>query len=461
MTWTTALSMITDDCVFEATGPAPDGVQHKGRDEIREAWQPIFADTDSRFEVEESLASRRPGCRALGVQLERRAHPRRRPVQGPRRQGLREARLREGLTMTTDRHRRVAPQCARRDTAIRGRHRRRPMGRCRRHAKAGPCASSSTTSSPATCGPPQLGSGRTIADVGSDARRRHAGRRPGRGVRPFGEVGGGRLRGAGCARRAVCCLVRPRARFGVRRPPLHRRVDPRMGSGVGDRAADAISIRSSSMPVGRCVRPQLALAAGQRRVRRRAGVAQRRRAIRRRSLLERTWPTALMDQAQSIRLGSRRGQPLRRRRRSRSSGALSSRARQRADRADLGDVPDRRHRPMRTAISQAVTDLKVAAGRVIKGHKIGLTSKAMRSLTNATEPDYGTMFDNWFVMEGSVVPRSTMNRPLVEVELAFVLKEPLVGPGRQRRRRHPGDRFRAAAHRDRRHPPGRAAGPTR
>ncbi|MGZ4761000.1 MAG: 2-oxo-hept-4-ene-1,7-dioate hydratase, partial [Ilumatobacteraceae bacterium] len=51
-------------------------------------------------------------------------------------------------------------------------------------------------------------------------------------------------------------------------------------------------------------------------------------------------------------------------------------------------------------ISQAVTDLKVAAGRVIKGHKIGLTSKAMRVLTNATEPDYGTMFDNWFVMEG-------------------------------------------------------------
>ncbi len=30
-------------------------------------------------------------------------------------------------------------------------------------------------------------------------------------------------------------------------------------------------------------------------------------------------------------------------------------------------------------ISQAVTALKVAGGRVIKGHKIGLTSKAMRS----------------------------------------------------------------------------------
>ncbi len=79
-------------------------------------------------------------------------------------------------------------------------------------------------------------------------------------------------------------------------------------------------------------------------------------------------------------------------------------------------------------ISMLVTELKVAAGRIVKGHKIGLTSKAMRSLTGATEPDYGTMFDNWFVAEGSVVPRGRMNRPLVEVEIAFVLKEPLVGP---------------------------------
>ena len=54
-------------------------------------------------------------------------------------------------------------------------------------------------------------------------------------------------------------------------------------------------------------------------------------------------------------------------------------------------------------ISHAVTELKVKAGRTIKGHKIGLTSKAMRSLTGATEPDYGTMFDDWFVLEGSTV----------------------------------------------------------
>jgi 2-oxo-hept-3-ene-1,7-dioate hydratase/2-keto-4-pentenoate hydratase len=80
-------------------------------------------------------------------------------------------------------------------------------------------------------------------------------------------------------------------------------------------------------------------------------------------------------------------------------------------------------------ISTAVTDLKVKAGRTVKGHKIGLTSKAMRSLTGATEPDYGTLFDDWFVLEGSPVSRGRMNRPLVEVEVAFVLRDALAGPG--------------------------------
>jgi len=80
------------------------------------------------------------------------------------------------------------------------------------------------------------------------------------------------------------------------------------------------------------------------------------------------------------------------------------------------------------AVGQMVTDIKVAAGRVIKGHKVGLTSKAMRSMTGATEPDYGTLFDNWFLDEGTQVSMSTMNSPLAEIEIVFVLKEPLGGP---------------------------------
>lgn len=79
-------------------------------------------------------------------------------------------------------------------------------------------------------------------------------------------------------------------------------------------------------------------------------------------------------------------------------------------------------------VGLAVRDIKLQNGRSVKGHKIGLTSRAMRELTGATEPDYGFIFDNWFVPEGAVVQRSTMNRPMVEAELAFVMGEPLRGP---------------------------------
>ncbi len=79
-------------------------------------------------------------------------------------------------------------------------------------------------------------------------------------------------------------------------------------------------------------------------------------------------------------------------------------------------------------VSLAVRDLKLAAGRTVKGHKIGLTSKAMRDMFSATEPDYGFIFDNWFELEGASVQRNAMNRPLVEVELAFVMGKDLKGP---------------------------------
>jgi ketosteroid isomerase-like protein len=52
-----ALSMLTPDCVFDATGPAPDGAAHKGLDEIRAAWQAIFDDVHARFEAEETFAA--------------------------------------------------------------------------------------------------------------------------------------------------------------------------------------------------------------------------------------------------------------------------------------------------------------------------------------------------------------------------------------------------------------------
>jgi ketosteroid isomerase-like protein len=48
-----ALALTTEDVVFESTSPSPDGERAEGRAAVRAAWEPIFADTNARFETEE------------------------------------------------------------------------------------------------------------------------------------------------------------------------------------------------------------------------------------------------------------------------------------------------------------------------------------------------------------------------------------------------------------------------
>jgi hypothetical protein len=52
-----ALSLLTEDCVFDATGPAPDGARYQGREEVGAAWKAIFDDPSSRFEAEETFGA--------------------------------------------------------------------------------------------------------------------------------------------------------------------------------------------------------------------------------------------------------------------------------------------------------------------------------------------------------------------------------------------------------------------
>lgn len=51
------LALVTDDCIFDATGPAPDGTRHVGKDAVRAAWQPIFDDDAAAFHEEELFAA--------------------------------------------------------------------------------------------------------------------------------------------------------------------------------------------------------------------------------------------------------------------------------------------------------------------------------------------------------------------------------------------------------------------
>ena len=81
------------------------------------------------------------------------------------------------------------------------------------------------------------------------------------------------------------------------------------------------------------------------------------------------------------------------------------------------------------AISTEVARRKIAAGARLIGHKVGLTSKAMQRSSQIDEPDYGHLLDYMMIADGAKIPHANYCRPRVEIELAFVMGEPLKGPG--------------------------------
>jgi len=80
------------------------------------------------------------------------------------------------------------------------------------------------------------------------------------------------------------------------------------------------------------------------------------------------------------------------------------------------------------AIQRAWIGRKLARGRTIKGHKIGLTSKAMQNAVGISEPDLGVLLDDMFFYDGAQIPTGRFIATRVEAELAFVLKGRLAGP---------------------------------
>ncbi len=84
-------------------------------------------------------------------------------------------------------------------------------------------------------------------------------------------------------------------------------------------------------------------------------------------------------------------------------------------------------------VARAWVRMQMEAGRKVIGHKIGLTSRAMQMASQIDEPDYGTLLDSmrYTCSPGAVldIPADRFIAPRVEVELAFILKAPLRGPG--------------------------------
>lgn len=78
------------------------------------------------------------------------------------------------------------------------------------------------------------------------------------------------------------------------------------------------------------------------------------------------------------------------------------------------------------------SELRIGRGDRIIGRKIGLTSFAMQEQLGISEPDYGSLWESRYfpASEGRTeIPFEPFLQPFLEGELAFLMGNPLAGPG--------------------------------
>jgi 2-oxopent-4-enoate/cis-2-oxohex-4-enoate hydratase len=72
---------------------------------------------------------------------------------------------------------------------------------------------------------------------------------------------------------------------------------------------------------------------------------------------------------------------------------------------------------------------RVQAGEKTIGKKIGVTSKPVQDFLGVYQPDFGQLTSGMVYQEGETIDLSQLIQPKAEAELAFMLKEDLIGPG--------------------------------
>ena len=72
---------------------------------------------------------------------------------------------------------------------------------------------------------------------------------------------------------------------------------------------------------------------------------------------------------------------------------------------------------------------RTAAGAQVIGHKVGCTNPVVQQLFNIDQPDYGQILEDMVLPNGAEFSMSRLIQPRIEPEIAFILREPLRGPG--------------------------------
>lgn len=80
------------------------------------------------------------------------------------------------------------------------------------------------------------------------------------------------------------------------------------------------------------------------------------------------------------------------------------------------------------AIQDLTLRRRLAAGETVSGHKIGLTSEAMRRQLGVADPDYGYVLSSQVLRSGDRLAASGLIAPMIEAELAVELSHDLDAP---------------------------------
>jgi 2-keto-4-pentenoate hydratase len=78
-------------------------------------------------------------------------------------------------------------------------------------------------------------------------------------------------------------------------------------------------------------------------------------------------------------------------------------------------------------IQSQLVKRRIDDGEEIVGHKVGLTSQAIRDQLGVDEPDFGRLFDSMFI-DSRTIPVDELIEPRVEPEVGFLLDEHLDPP---------------------------------
>jgi 2-keto-4-pentenoate hydratase len=109
----------------------------------------------------------------------------------------------------------------------------------------------------------------------------------------------------------------------------------------------------------------------------------------------------------------------------RAADRLSAAARSRRPCAPVRELIGDTDQVIAYEVQRRLSQERCASGRRIVGRKIGLTAPAVQKQLGVTQPDYGVLFDDMDVADGSEVSMSAVLQPKCEAEVAFVLRSDL------------------------------------